>query len=159
MALSFGGGWGRIKGLFNWGGIVNSDRGEQYSGPQTRSNDAQIVYTDERAMQVSSVWSCARLITETVGSLPLGVFEKTAEGRDENTSHYLHRLFRESPNALMTCLEFREAMTLSIVLWGNAYAAITWDGTPLESEVLSLMPLRVDCMLPRRLGQTVTYHY
>ncbi|PHQ80781.1 MAG: hypothetical protein COB65_10845, partial [Thalassobium sp.] len=33
----------------------------------------------------------------------------------------LHFLLKQSPNQFMTPLAFREAVTLQLVLWGNAY--------------------------------------
>jgi len=159
MAVTFSGGWSALKGLFSFGGVVNQDEGAQYSGPVSRVNDANLTYTDERAMQVSAVWSCARLITETVGSLPLGCYEKTAAGREELTDHYLYRLFRETPNGMMTPLELREALTLQLALWGNGYALIEWQNKPFESDVINITPLRPDCMLPKRVNNMLTYHY
>lgn len=141
---------------FGGGGLSNPDEGAQSSGPDTRVTQSGITVTDESAMKLSAVWSCARLISETVGSLPLGVFERTAEGRDAIEKHYLYELLRVSPNDLMTPLEFREALTLQLSLYGNGYALIERleNGKPY-----SLTPLRPDCMTPVKEAGTVTYHY
>ncbi len=155
----FSGGWTRLKGLFSFGGIANKEEGPQYSGPASRSNDANVSFTDTRALQVSAVWSCVRLITETVGSLPVGVFERVGEERKPVTDHYLFRLFREQPNSFMTPLEFHEAMTAQLALYGNGYAKIEWQRKPFESDVLSLTPLRPECMIPVRSVSGVAYHY
>lgn len=159
MAVTFAGGWARLKGLFAYGGVTNKDEGPQYSGPGTRANDSNVTFTEVRALQVSAVWSCVRLITETVGSLPVGVFERDGEDRRAVTDHYLYRLFREAPNAFMTPLEFHEALTAQLALYGNGYAQIEWKGKPRESEALSLTPLRPECMLPMRSDGGLTYHY
>jgi len=152
---SFGGIASAFWRALGWGGISNKETGEQRSEPGTRSSESGIVVSDERAMQVSAVWSCARLITETVGSLPLGVFERTEDGREAIENHYLYELFRVSPNSMMTPQEFREAMTLQLVLWGNAYAKIDWAG----KRPLSLTPMRPDCMTVVRGDGGLTYHY
>ena len=159
MAVTFSGGWNRLKGLFSRGGISNPDEGEQHSGPLSRSNDAQVTYSDDRALQVSAVWSCVRLITETVGSLPVGVYRREGETRQPESDHYLARLFREAPNADMTPQEFREAMTAQLAFYGNGYAKIEWSGKPFESEATALNPLRADCMTPVKSASGVTYHY
>jgi HK97 family phage portal protein len=159
MAVTFSGGWSRLKGLFARGGVSNPDEGEQHSGPLSRSNDAQVTYTDDRALQVSAVWSCVRLITETVGSLPVGVYQRDGDTRTSVDDHYLSRLFREAPNADMTPQEFREAMTSQLAFYGNGYSKIDWSGKPFESEVIALNPLRADCMTPVRSASGVTYHY
>lgn len=159
MAVSFSGGWDRLKGLFSFGGIANEDKGEQHSGPGNKRNDANLTFTDVRALQSSAVWSCVRLITETVGSLPVGVYERAGDARIPVTDHFLYRLFREAPNAYMTPQEFREAMTASLAFYGNAYAQIKWVGEPFNSEVGALIPLRSDCMTPYRNGDDISYHY
>jgi HK97 family phage portal protein len=139
-----------------WNGLSNSERGEQRATPLSRNSDAGVNVGDQRAMQVSAVWSCARLITETVGSLPIGVYEKTATGRDVVTDHYLHELLRVSPNAMMTPLEFREALTLQLVLWGNGYAFVERSAA---GRPLSLTPLAPDRMKVVRSDGGLTYHY
>lgn len=159
MAVTFSGGWNRLKGLFSSGGVSNPDEGEQHSGPLSRSNDAKVVYTDDRALQVSAVWSCVRLITETVGSLPVGVYQRNGDTRTRVDDHYLARLFYEAPNADMTPQEFREAMTAQLAFFGNGYAKIEWQGKPFQSPVISLSPLRAEYMTPVRSDSGVTYHY
>jgi len=147
-------GW--LSRWFGSGALSNPDKGVQSSGPTTTSTDSGLVVTDENALSVSAVWSCARLITETVGSLPIAVYKRTPDGRSKLEGHYLDNLLRIAPNTLMSPLEFREAMTLSLVLRGNAYAKIDRDddGTPF-----ALTPLRSDLVMPVREVGTVTYHY
>lgn len=142
--------------LFGNGGLSNPIEGAQVSGKDTNTTKAGVSLTDEGAMALSAVWSCVRLISETVGSLPLHVYERTAEGRTEATGHYLHTLLREQPNAVMSPLEFREALTMQVALWGNGYAHIQRDtrGTPI-----ALIPLHPGRVTPRREAGTITYHY
>jgi len=148
-------GW--FSRIFGGGGaITNPETGPQVSGPSTNLTDSGLVLSDERAMSLSAVWSCVRLISETVGSLPVGVYERTTDGRKASDTHFLYRLFRESPNDLMDPLTFREAMTLQLALWGNAYAKIERDG---KGDPTSLTPLRADRMTPVKEAGTVTYHY
>jgi len=149
-------GW--FNRIFGGGGgaITNPETGPQVSGPTTNMTESGLVLNDERAMALSAVWSCVRLISETVGSLPVGVYERTPDGREQTDKHFLYRLFKEAPNDLMDPLAFREAMTLQLVLWGNAYAKIERDGKGVP---ISLMPLRADRMTPTKEAGTVTYHY
>jgi HK97 family phage portal protein len=142
--------------IFGGGALSNTEEGPQLAGPTTYQTESGIVLTDERALGISAVWSCVRLISETVGSLPVGVFERTDSGRQSITDHHLYRLFREAPNDLMTPMAFREAMTMQLCLWGNAYAHIERDskGVPY-----SLTPLRADRVTPTLEAGTKTYHY
>lgn len=152
---SFGGISAAFWRALGLGGISNKETGEQRSEPASRVSDSGVVVSDQRAMQVAAVWSCARLITETVGSLPLHVYERDGDTRKAAEGHYLDDILRVSPNAMMTPQEFREALTLQLVLWGNGYAQVEWSA----NRVTSLIPLRPDCMKPMRSDAGLTYHY
>lgn len=143
--------------VFGLGKLANPEVGAQHSGPTSRGTEADIVVSDERALQVSAVWSCVRLIAETVGSLPLG-FYRTVEGGDRQPlerTHPVVELFARRPNAMMTPQEFREAMTCQLALWGNGYARIEWVG----ERPVALVPLMPEHVTPMRLNGEVTYHY
>lgn len=125
--------------IFQWlaNGLSNAETGPQYSSGGGGSEAADI--TDERALQLSAVWSCVRLISETVACLPLGFYRRTDTGRsDLEEQHPLITLLKRTPNQSMTDVEFREAMTCQLVLWGNAYARIGWMG----NRPVNMTPLR-----------------
>lgn len=141
--------------FFGVGQLANPESGAQQSGPTTRGTESGIVVSDERAMQVAAVWSCVRLIAETVASLPLGFYRTEGDDRAKlERSHPLVELFGRKPNAMMTAQEFREAMTCQLALWGNAYALIDWIG----DRPVALTPLKPECVTPMRAGSMVTYH-
>ena len=141
--------------FFGVGQLANPESGAQQSGPATRSTESGIVVSDERAMQVSAVWSCVRLISETVASLPLGFYRTVGDDRERlERSHPVVDLFYRKPNAMMTAQEFREAMTCQLSLWGDAYAKIEWLG----DRPVSLIPLKPEGVTPVRVGGEITYH-
>lgn len=147
-----------ILSKFGVGALSNKDTGEQYSGPTSRSTEAGISVNDDRAMQVSAVWSCVRLISETVSSMPLTIHKRIGEKSQVAESDYhLSRIFNLSPNAFMTPLKFREAMTCQVCLWGNAYALVEWSDD--KTRVISVTPLRPEHMTPVRTRSGITYHY
>lgn len=75
------------------------------------------------AMQISTWWACVRLISETVGTLPLAFYERLANGDTRPaTDHSLYTLLHDSPNADQTAAQFWEAMVLSICTFGDAVA-------------------------------------
>ena len=77
------------------------------------------------AMQLAAWWACVRLISETVATLPVGVFEKKADGsKVAAVNHPLYDLLHDSPNADQTAVEFLEGMVLALCIHGNAYARI-----------------------------------
>lgn len=78
--------------------------------------------TVDAALQLSTVWACVRLISETISTLPLGFYEKMPDGSRRYASDYAyHGLIHSQPNADMTATQFWEAVIASMLLWGNAY--------------------------------------
>lgn len=148
--------------IFQWlaSGLSNPETGVQNSGPVSLSAEA-VDISDERALQLSAVWSCVRLISETVSCLPLALYRRGNDGRtDIDMDHPLSVLLKRTPNQVMTDVEFREAMTTQLVLWGNGYARIGWSGDRQDSRPVSLMPLRPGHMeVIRQLDGSVAYYY
>jgi phage portal protein BeeE len=94
------------------------------------------------AMQVSAVNACVRILAETVGSLPLHIYKRTASGKEKVVTHPLYQLLHYEPNPDMTSIVFRETMMNHILLWGNAYSQIVRDGRGRVTALYPLMPDR-----------------
>lgn len=96
------------------------------------------------ALQISTVYACARLLAGTVSSLPLMVFKEDSRGnRKVDRGSQLWTILHDQPNAVMTASDFWQAMILQWALRGNAYAQIVRDAV---GEVISLWPLSSDQM-------------
>jgi HK97 family phage portal protein len=90
------------------------------------------------AMQLSTYWSCVRLHGETVGTLPLGVYEKAKDGSKQPVSHWLADLLQDSPNSEQTAPEFLEGQIVNMCIHGNAYAL---KDKRDDKSIVSLTPL------------------
>ena len=146
--------WG--SAAFRGGALTNSDKGQQSARPLPVRSASNIVVTDERAMMISAVFACVRLLVQTGATLPLGFFERTTEGRELlDPEHYLCQLLKFSPNNFMTAKEFRQAMWTQRVLWGNGYAKIKWMG----ERPVSLTPLKPEFMTVNRGESGLIYKY
>jgi HK97 family phage portal protein len=111
-----------------------------YGGTDSYSGKVVNVQT---AMQLAAVWACVRLISETIATLPLQVYERDAKGgRTVARDHWLHTILHDQPNANMTAVEFWEALAAQLCLWGNAYCFKTYAGT----KIISLDPLKPNLM-------------
>jgi len=134
MSLSFWENmWSEIRGWV-FGGRQGS--GIQNTGPSVYAESAAVTVTEESAMQVSAVWACIRLISQTVASLPLNVYRITPQGREIVTDHWFARLMQR-PNQYQTRYEFWEHQVANLALHGNLYAK---KGV-LLGQVRSLIPL------------------
>jgi HK97 family phage portal protein len=156
MAYSWGGFSGEIWKALGWGGVGNPDSGDQMPGPLTIGTESGKSVNDQRAMKISTVFACTRIITQTISCLPLLVYSRDGDSRQRDNDHYLNRLLRQSPNAAMTALAFRQALTAQRVLWGNGYALIQRS---TAGEPIALLPVLPEYMEIKRSGDEVEYHY
>lgn len=102
---------------------------------------------ERSAMQMTAVYSCVRILSEAVASLPLHVYERTAKGTAKAIKHPLYKVLHDEPNPEMTSFVFRETLMTHLLLWGNAYAQVIRNG---KGEVLGLYPLMPDRMQVNR---------
>lgn len=102
--------------------------------------------TVDTAMSLATAWSCVRLLSETIGTLPLGVYERDGDARAPARGHPLYELLHDSPNADQTAAEFWEGAIACLCLWGNAYAEKKFSGDRL----VAIEPRRPDLMSVRR---------
>src|SRR3990167_7133719 len=102
------------------------------------------------SMRLSAAWACRRILSESIGMLPLSMYRKDTSGNAESaTDYWLHDLLVRSPNRDQTSVEFRESMVLNLTGDGNAYAFIERAG----NRVTSLTPMpSVDVQPMRKRG-------
>jgi HK97 family phage portal protein len=93
-------------------------------GPTT---DSGVRVNQLLAMQNATVNSCVRVIAESVGQLPLGVFEEVLDKHTTADDLEVYELLHDRPNPFMSSAEWREAMMLQVLLWGNSYSIIERD--------------------------------
>lgn len=86
---------------------------------------------ERSAMQMTAVYSCVRILSEAVASLPLHFYKYDENGsKVKATEHPLYILLHDEPNPEMTSFVFRETLMTHLLLWGNAYAQIIRNGNP-----------------------------
>lgn len=109
--------------------------------------DAGEVVTDSSVMALSSVWACVNLLSGTISSLPLMVYQTGRDGaRTVARYHPLYRILHDSPNYDQTAVDFWDFLCASLELWGNAYARKELSG----GRVVALVPIRPDIVTVRR---------
>lgn len=94
---------------------------------------------EHTAMQMTAVYSCVRILAETLAGLPLHIYKyNDSGGKEKYLQHPLYRLLHDEPNPEMTSFTFRETLMSHLLLWGNAYAQIIRNA---RGEVIALYPL------------------
>lgn len=101
---------------------------------------------ESSAMSWTALAAGIRFLAETLASLPVHVYERSGDGRTKRKlppGHPLVRLLTDEPNPEMTPFELFELMQTHVVLWGNGYAQIVFDGGGRPIELWPLNPDRV----------------
>ncbi|EME5081874.1 phage portal protein [Klebsiella aerogenes] len=151
--------WARMASILTGGRLVTPDKGSQMAGTSAHGVVGDSVVTDERNMQISTVWACIRLISTVTASLPLDVYQTRNDQRTKvDNDNPLAKLLRFRPNNFMTALEFREAMTMQLCAYGNAYAHVERNSI---GDVISMVPLMSANMEVRLSdnGKKIIYRY
>ncbi len=110
---------------------------------------------ERTAMQTTAVYSCVRILSETIASLPLHVYKHTAGGKEKAIAHPLYNLLHNAPNPEMTSFAFRETLMSHLLLYGNAFCQIIRNG---RGEVLALYPLMPDRMTVDRTNNGILFY-
>lgn len=111
----------------------------------------------DSAMQLSTVWACVRLLSETVSTLPLRVYRKReGGGRDVASDHWLNDLLCWSPNSEMTPGRFLLFIVASLSVRGNAFV----EKRRIGSRIVALHPLLPQAVVVKRDKATrrLVYH-
>lgn len=83
------------------------------------------------SLKLSAVWACVRLISETISTLPLQIYERLPDGRRVAAGHALYDIVHTSPNADSTAAVFWEAMIVAMMFQGNGIAEKQYIGPKL----------------------------
>jgi len=110
-----------------------------------------IKVTEETALRSTAVYGSVRIISETIASLPLLVYERLEKGKQTAVNHPLYTVLHDQANSEMTSFTFREVLQGHLLLWGNAYAEIEKNNA---GQIIGLWPLRPDRTWPERDSKT-----
>lgn len=95
---------------------------------------------EETAMKSSAVFACVRIISESVAMLPLIVYQREERGKSRAMNHLLYDVLKNRPNPEMSAYNYKEAMLMHLLLWGNHYAEIEYRGDGKPRALWPLLP-------------------
>ncbi|HAX5241945.1 TPA: phage portal protein [Escherichia coli] len=140
---------GRIKSaLLNWLGVpLSLTTGEFWQEWYGTSSSGKVV-TADKVIRLSAVWACVRLLSESVSTLPLRIYERQPDGsRKLAQNDMVYQVLCRRPNPEMTPSRFMLMIVASICLRGNAFVEKLFIGNKL----VSLVPLLPQNMVVKRL--------
>jgi HK97 family phage portal protein len=119
------GGRGGFRADDSGGQARYSDDNDIFYEATGRKSSAGVKITPHVAMRLSAFFACAKVLAETMASLPFQVYRKLPNGGvDLATSHPVNELIQYQPNRVQTAVEFWESIILHAVLFGTGYAEI-----------------------------------
>ena len=112
--------------------------------PRGGRNPSGIRIDPDTALYSTVVLACARVLAESVASLPVHLYRITAAGGKEIARElHLYRLLHSAPNQWQTSFEWREQQVLWLALWGNSYNLIVSGKKGFATELWPLHPSRM----------------
>jgi HK97 family phage portal protein len=119
---------------------------------------AGVTVDSETAIRMSTVYSCVRLLADTVSSLPVGAYVRRGRNRLPYSTIYGDQPeWVSRPNPETTRLEFYEQIVTSFKLEGNAYILTMRDEMGDVQELYVLDPVGVRIERPRA-GEPLIYY-
>lgn len=73
------------------------------------------------ATKISSVYACISLLSQTIGTLPFALYERTSKGAQKAINHPLTRLCEVAPNDKMNAVTFLQSLVYNTLLYGNGF--------------------------------------
>ncbi|MCS3405426.1 phage portal protein [Pantoea sp. B566] len=149
---------GRVKSaLLNWLGVpISLTTGTFWEEWWGKSSSGKTVSAD-KAMRLSAVWACTRLLSESVSTLPLKVYQRQPDGsRVLALDNPVYQVLCRRPNLEMTPSRFMLSVVASICLRGNAFI----EKKMIGKKLVSLVPLLPQNMVVKRLDNgSLQYTY
>jgi HK97 family phage portal protein len=99
------------------------------------------------ALQSSAVFSCVKVLAESIGQLPIRMYRRNGDSRDLVTDHPVSDLIGLSPNPIMTRVTWFEQQMTQLATWGNCYAQRIFDRR--TDRTIALYPLASSDVKPR----------
>lgn len=135
--------------VFNWFRKSTSDTTKKLTSADLAdvlasygsSTEAGVYVSDKSALHYLTVLSCIRVISESVGMLPLNIYRKNGESRSLATDSPLYNLLAVQPNGFQTASEFWEMAVAHLAWKGNFYAYKVLGG---DGRLLELIPIPPD---------------
>jgi len=111
--------------------------------------------SERTAMACSAVYRCTTIRAGLIASMPLKVYKRTPDGRDEAPNHRLQPMFQMTPypGRPMSAFTWRELWEVNLCTWGNHYSIIRRDGAARVVGFQTVMPWDVEVY--RRNGENL----
>lgn len=98
---------------------------------------SKVPVDENTALNLSAVWACTKILSDSLGVLPCTVRQKQERKRVLRTDHPVYPLLHDRPNAYQTPIDFKSYLMKCVLLTGNAFVLISRE----RGQVVSLRPI------------------
>ena len=101
----------------------------------------------EGSISWSALYAGVSYVSEDVGKVPFGMYERVQRGKEPAPDHWLHAKLHDQPNTIQSALEWREMMTAWSIMRGLGIseqrgAGRTMEIVPLHPDLLKANPTK-----------------
>lgn len=115
-----------------------------------RESSSGVTITVDTALQIPTVLSILRVLSEGVAQVPVKLHLDDGDKRQIDKDHPVHKTFAVRPNDWQTSFELRETIMLHLVLTGNAFVFVNRVGSAREiKELVAIEPGKVTVVRDR----------
>lgn len=106
----------------------------EYSGTSTSGQNVSV----DKSLHLSAVWACVRVISETISTLPLKIYERKPDGsKSVAVDHPVYQILCRQPVIDLTPARFMQMIPASICLRGNSFSEKLF----FKKELVGIRPL------------------
>lgn len=102
-----------------------------------------VTVNETKALQMSAVFACVRVISETIASLPYHTYERLTRGKQKAINHPVYNLLKDRANPEMTSYTWRQVTAAHAAIWGNAYSEIEYNEAGYPVALWPLLPWKM----------------
>ena len=117
-----------------------------------------ITVNEVTALKYSAVFSCVRILSETIATLPCILHQKTPDGKSKATQHPIYNLLHDQANTEQTAYQWKAITVSHMALWGNAYSFIERNTAGYPIGLWPLLPSRMQVWRDFN-QQIIVYNY
>jgi len=107
-------------------------------------SSAGVQVNNGNALQIASVYSCVKVLAESIASLPICIYRQLPEGgKEEAPDHPLAQLLKFQPNGYQTKFNLFQMMVGHLALRGNFYSRKLFGPDGQVQSIIPLNPARM----------------
>lgn len=140
--------WNEVKSRFGMGErkayLLSDPAVSEIFGVRTTSSGVSVGGLS--ALNTPAVLQAVRLISESIGSLPVKLYREQAEAKEIVSKHTAHKIVHKRANEWTGAGAIRTQLTSDALIYGNGFARVVRypDGSPFE--LIRLLPGTVSVM-------------